>query len=262
MTPYFDDGKGIVIYLGDCLDLMPEFPDQSIDAAICDLPYGLTACAWDTVIPFAPMWRELKRLTKPRGAIVLFGQEPFSSLLRMSNLDWYKHDWVWDKQLSGNFILAKVRPMIIHENICVFGDGAVEYHPIMSDADQDKIKTRRIGRTTSASSIFDNRLVGRSSVDYDDAKRYPTSILSYSKYAAECNQLSRQHPTQKPLALMKYLIQTYTQPGDTVLDFAMGSGSTIRAAKDLGRKAIGIELVEAYAEIAARRLSQEVMELC
>ena len=246
MQPYYDD-KGITIFCGDCLKVMPGLEAQSFDAIITDPPYGTTACAWDTVIPFAPMWGELRRLIRPRGAIALFGSQPFTSALVMSNPGWFRYEWVWDKRLPTGFLDAERKPLKRHENIIVFSDGRAEYRPIM-----------RTGQLRHKGSARRSDIYGRyerTAGKYDD-QYYPTSILDFSG----ADRTDR-HPTQKPLALMEYLILTYTDSGACVLDFTMGSGTTLRAAKNLGRRAVGIELEEKYCSIAARRLQQEVMEL-
>lgn len=247
MQPYYYN-NGITIYHGDCLTIMPTLPDRSIGAVVCDPPYGTTACAWDSPIPLAPMWAELKRLVRKGGMIVLFGQEPFSSLLRVSNFDWYKYDWVWDKHMPTGYLNAKRQPLRQHELISVFCDEAGTYTPIMR---RGVLRTK--GGMRRSSSVWGKH---HSTAQVSD-EYYPTSIISISN----ATRLDKLHPTQKPVALMEYLIATHTTPDDTVLDFAIGSGTTLRAAKNLGRAAIGIEKEERYCEIASRRLSQEVLEL-
>ncbi len=195
---------------GDCLEIMPTIPDGSVDMILCDLPYGTTACKWDVVIPFEPLWKEYKRIIKKNGAIVLFGSEPFSSHLRLSNLKWYKYDWVWNKEVNGAFATVKYRPGIIAENISVFSLGVVKYNPIMTDAKMDRIRPINLGSSGSDSAKVASG-TAKSKHDYNPRKRYPTNILTYSKYNAECNQLNRVHPTQKPIALLEYLIRTYSQ---------------------------------------------------
>lgn len=245
---YYDDGRGIQIYLGDCLEVMPTLAAQSFDAIICDPPYGTTACAWDTVIPFAPMWSELKRLIKPRGAIVLFGSQPFTSALVMSNPRMFGYEIVWDKKLPTGYLDANRKPMKRHENILLFYDGRPTYNPIMRRG-----IARTKGGMKAPSPIYGK---ANSTIKTNDDNYYPTSIFEIGNTDRDVD-----HPTQKPIALMKYLIATYTNPNDTVLDFAMGSGTTLAAAKLLGRRAIGIELEERYCEIAARRLQQEILDL-
>jgi DNA modification methylase len=246
VKPFYDH-EGITIYLGDALAVMAELPPASVDAVICDPPYGTTACAWDTVIPFAPMWAQVKRLLRPRGACVLFGSQPFTSALVMSNPGWFKYEWVWEKTNAVDFALAAIRPRKMHENIVVFAEQGHTYNPQMEKGAAYVDRPRR--RTNNIhGSVMPNLGITNSGT------RYPSSVRRMSN-----GNNGAVHPTQKPLALLEYLILTYTNVGDVVLDFTIGSGTTLRAAKNLGRKAIGVELEERYCEIAARRLSQEVL---
>jgi len=230
----------IKLILGDCLEKMKDIPDESIDAVICDPPYGTTACKWDTVIPFEPMWEQLKRVTKKNGAIVLFGSEPFSSALRMSNIENYKYDWVWNKRAFSNQMMAKKQPLRIIENIIVFNSSI--YYP------QGLIK---YGKTTrQGSKVTDNIGGGIRATSYrQEFTNYPKNLIEFSKDRPSI------HPTQKPVALMEYLIKTYTQDGETVLDFTMGSGTTMLACQNLNRNGIGIELDPTYLEIAKSRIN-------
>ena len=246
--------------LGDCLEVMPSIPDKSIDMIMADLPYGTTACKWDTIIPFEQLWEQYKRIIKDSGAIVLTASQPFTSALVMSNPKMFKYEWVWDKEISGGFATAKYRPMQVTESICVFGKGKINYLPIMEEANPKNI--RPINNGSSQSETMNKIGNGAKSKDnYNPNKRYPKNIIKYSKYNAECNQLNRIHPTQKPVALMSYLIKTYTNAGDTVLDNVMGSGTTGVACKLLKRNFIGVELDPTYFEIAKKRIegTQEMM---
>ena len=235
----------IELYFGDCLDIMPQLEPNSIDCIICDLPYGTTKCKWDVVIPFDKLWEQYNRIIKDNGAIVLFGSEPFSSELRLSNKENYKYDWIWDKVKPNGHLVAKYRPMQRTENISVFGNGKLNYYPIMVDRDKPK-KSKEYSRTEiMGGSITDDK--GKTL-----NKKYPQNILVYSN-ASQKNKL---HPTQKPIELLEYLIKTYTQEGETVLDNTMGSGSTGVAALNLHRKFIGIELDEKYFEIAKERIEK------
>jgi site-specific DNA-methyltransferase (adenine-specific) len=225
---------------GDCLELMKTIPDGSIDAIITDPPYGTTACKWDSVIPFEPMWEELKRIIKPNGAIVLFGSEPFSSALRMSNIKQYKYDWVWDKKQQGNHGLAKYQPLKIHENILIFI--GKNYYPQMITG-----KIRKKGGYNVKNTIA----TGMKQINPKLSNQYyPKSILEFSN----ANKKGKVHPTQKPVELMEYLIKTYTNENEVVLDFTMGSGTTGVACKNLNRNFIGIELDETYFNIAKERI--------
>ncbi len=257
-------GKEISLYLGDCLEVMKSIPGGSVDMILTDPPYGKTACKWDSVIPLKPMWGQLKRVIKPNGAIVLFGSEPFSSALRMSNIENYKYDWIWDKMQGGNFLNSKRMPLRRHENISVFYKKQPLYIPKMEDKEQHKV--RPIGNRKPFEGGYIGATNGRLSVSYDNRKSFPTDILEYSSRSAECNTINRKHPTQKPVALMEYLIKTYTNEGETVLDFATGSGTTGVACKNLSRNFIGIENDEGHFKTAQGRIStakrQEVLDLC
>lgn len=237
------------LFQGDCLELMKDIPDGSIDCVITDPPYGTTACKWDTIIPFEPMWEQLKRITKKNGAIVLFSSQPFTSALVMSNPKMFKYEWVWNKKKHANAMLAKIQPLKIHENILVFGNSRVNYFPI---------KEKRKPRVDKISSIkngdnFGGKIVERQ-YSNPDGLYNPKSILEISN----ANQANKLHPTQKPVALMEYLIKTYTNPGDTVLDNCMGSGTTGVAAVRNGRFFLGMELDEGYFKIAQDRIQREL----
>ena len=228
---------------GDCLELMDSIPSKSIDLILCDLPYGTTACKWDVVIPFEELWKQYNRIIKDRGAVVLFGAEPFSSTLRMSNIKNYKYDWVWDKKKAGNIMLCKYQPMKITENVMIFNKH--NYYPIMELRDKvKKSKCYGIGETMGGL-LKDNSLKTYT-------HRYPKNILSFSN----ANQKGKVHPTQKPTDLLEYLIKTYTNENDLVLDFTMGSGSTGVACANTNRKFIGIELDNNYFNIASKRIEE------
>jgi len=230
--------------LGDCLERMKEIPDGSVDMILADPPYGTTACKWDSVIPLDAMWQQLKRVIKPNGAIVLFGSEPFSSALRMSNIKQYKYDWVWDKKIPSGMCNAKIMPMKQSENISVFINGKNFYYPQMVQRD-NPIKS---GGMTGSLSAGAKGLKKIETKVYTE--KYPTTHLVFDKI-----RKGSLHPTQKPVALMEYLIKTYTNENETVLDFCMGSGSTGVAAKNLNRKFIGIEKDETYFKIAQDRIN-------
>jgi len=227
---------------GDCLEKMKDIEGGSVDAIITDLPYGTTACKWDVVIPFEPMWAQVKRVIKDNGAIVLFGSEPFSSYLRLSNIKDYKYDWIWNKRKAGNIFLAKYQPMKIHEIISVFNSKI--YYPIKTP--RDKIKTSKNYGT--GESMGGNKEKEAKVYLYTD--KNPVSIIDVSN----ASQKGKVHPTQKPVALLEYLIKTYTNEGDTVLDFCMGSGTTGVACVQTGRHFIGIENDLTYFNIATRRI--------
>lgn len=228
---------------GDCLDLMAQIPDGSVDMILCDLPYGTTACKWDTVIPFDALWAHYKRVIKPNGAVVLFGQEPFSSVMRLSNINDYKYDWVWDKVKPGAFATAKYAPLKQHELISVFYRNAGAYNPQM--VARNKVKKSKIYSSSDSAAVKYNDEVER---EYTEL--YPKSIIVESN----ANQRGKVHPTQKPVALCEYLINTYTNEGETVLDNCMGSGTTGVACLNTGRNFIGIEKDPKYFEIARNRI--------
>ena len=234
----------IDLYNGDCIEVMKNIPSKSVDMILCDLPYGTTKCKWDSIIPFDKLWENYNRVTKDNAAIVLFGTEPFSTELRHSNLKMYKYDWIWDKVKPNGHLVAKHRPMQRNENISVFGKGKINYYPIMVERDKPK-KSKEYSRT---------EIMGGNTTDNKGKtlnKKYPQNILVYSN-AYQKNKL---HPTQKPVELLEYLIKTYTQEGEVVLDNCMGSGTTGVACKNLNRKFIGIELDDTYYEIAKNRIN-------
>lgn len=240
------------LHCGDCLDIMPTLEAGSIDAIICDPPYGVTSCKWDAVIPFAPMWENIKRLIKPRGAVVLFGSQPFTSALVMSNPQWFKYSWVWVKNRPSDKFNAKNKPMKKHEDVCVFSSGTTAnrserrmiYVPQGLTSSGKKVR----GATGQRHHGFRPSWKTEYVLEHTG---YPTSILTFSK-----DDATTTHPTQKPVDLLAYLIRTYTNPGETVLDFTMGSGSTGVATIQEGRRFVGIEKDAGYFEIAQRRISE------
>ena len=234
-----------ILLHGDCLDLMATI-ESGIDMILCDLPYGTTACKWDTVIPFDALWAHYKRVIKPNGAIVLFGVEPFSSSLRSSNLKMYRYDWVWVKERGQNFANAKKQPMRSHEMISVFYPKQPTYNPIMTPAPTANIRKPQY-HTAHKSEVYGMNKMP--SIDYDATMRYPLSCLNFNGGRAR----DKMHPTQKPVALCEYLIRTYTNEGETVLDNCMGSGTTGIACLNTGRNFIGIEKDQKYFEIARNR---------
>ena len=231
---------------GDCLERLKEIPDGIVDLILTDPPYGTTACKWDSVIPFELMWEQLKRVIKPSGAIVLFGSEPFSSALRMSNIKQFKYDWVWDKVTAKGHLVAKIRPMQQTENICVFGDGKINYHPIMVERDKPR---KDVDVEYSRTEIMGGKTTKEQSKIVRD-KKYPKNVLTFSN----ASQKDKLHPTQKPVTLLEYLINTYTTENETVLDFTFGSCSTGVTCLNTNRKFIGIELDDNYFDIGAERM--------
>jgi site-specific DNA-methyltransferase (adenine-specific) len=225
----------IGLFNDDCLKIMAAIPSASIDAVICDPPYGTTACKWDSIIPLEPMWEQLKRIIKPNGAIVLFGSQPFTTKLITSNMKMFKYCWYWEKR-PVNFLNAKKQPMRNIEDICVFNSRI--YNP------QGLIRTKKINRRYNQ-----QETVGKHGL---------TNISEYTNYPNQLIKIINNdrglHPTQKPVALMEYLIKTYTNDGEIVLDFTMGSGTTGVAAVNSGRHFVGIELDKGYFDIAQARI--------
>ena len=232
----------IELIQGDCLEKMKDIPDGSIDMVLTDPPYGTTACKWDSIIPLEPMWEQLKRIIKPNGAIVLFGSEPFSSALRMSNIKNYKY-WVWHKRTSANVAIAKFQPLKTHEMIHIFSSkGKALYYPQIR-----KGKKRMKGGKVKGGEASG----GMKPLYYESDEYYPVSLLDIKTERGY-------HPTQKPVALMEYMIRTYTNGGETVLDFTMGSGTTGVACKKLNRNFIGIEIDSEYFKIAEKRINENL----
>jgi len=237
----------------DCLAEMDKLISEwvKVDAIICDPPYGTTACKWDTIIPFDKMWERLNKLIKPNWAIVLFGSEPFSSALRMSNIKQYKYDWVWDKKKAGNIFLAKHQPMKTFENILVFSKNKHNYFPIMTPRDKvKKSKNYGTGEAIGGNGIKEDKV-------YTYTEKYPVAILEFSN----ASQRGKIHPTQKPVALMEYLIKTYTQEWELVLDFTMWSWSTGVACVNTNRDFIWIELDEWYYKIGCDRILNNPLQI-
>jgi site-specific DNA-methyltransferase (adenine-specific) len=241
------------LFCGDCLDIMPTL-DGPFDAIIADLPYGTTACKWDTVIPFEPLWTQYKRLIKPRGAIVLFGSQPFTSALVMSNPKWYQYELIWEKDKASNFAVAKYRMLKYHENLSVFFQEAGTYNPQMWDAGRP---CNTPGANGGMSGNTRGDVYGRSAPlrpNYEPSNlRYPKSIIRVNTLKHNDGEYAA-HPTQKPVALLEYLVRTYTNEGETVLDNTMGSGTTGVACVKTGRSFVGIDIVPEYVDIAEKRI--------
>ena len=236
------------LYSGDCLELMKDISSASVDLILTDPPYGTTNCRWDTIIPFDPMWEQLKRIIKPNGAICLFGGEPFSSALRMSNIKNFKYDWYWQKTTPTGFLNAKKQPLRNIETISVFYSKQPIYNPQKTHGHKRKVSLAKHKQNCKKAEEYND--YGLAS--YDSTERYPTQILQFKTD----RQKSALHPTQKPVALLEYLIKTYTNEGETVLDFTMGSGSTGVACVNTNRNFIGIELDEGYFNIAKKRIEE------
>ena len=249
----------IDLYNGDCLEVMKDIPDDSVDSIITDPPYGTTFCSWDSVIDLDLMWLELKRIIKKNGVIILFGSEPFSSALRMSNINEFKYDWVWEKGRASGHLHSKNKPLKAHENIMVFSEGTtvhknqsknrMTYNPIMELGKSYK----RVHKTQNTGKL--NHTPSKSNIDFigtiheNLGERYPRSVLK-----VKMHNVGNIHPTQKPVELMEYLIKTYTNKEETVLDFTMGSGTTCVVCINTYRNFIGIELDKEYFDLAKTRI--------
>ena len=240
----------IQLIKGECIEQMKLIPDGSIDAIITDPPYGTTACKWDSVIPFEPMWEQLNRIIKPNGAIVLFGSEPFSSALRMSNIKNYKYDWIWEKTQATGHLNAKKQPLRSNELISVFYKKQCTYNPQKTQGHKPMNSGVRKLSVQNKSEVY-----GKATKELPfggNTDRYPRTNIVFKSD----KQKSYLHPTQKPILLMEYLIKTYTNENETVLDFTMGSGSTGVAAVNTNRSFIGIEMDDKYFEIATNRINK------
>jgi site-specific DNA-methyltransferase (adenine-specific) len=225
---------------GDCLERMKEIPDKSIDMVLCDLPYGTTQCKWDTIIPFEPLWQQYNRIIKDNGAIVLTASQPFTTTLINSNIKHFRYSWTWEKEQGVNFLMAKKQPLKVHEDVCVFSKRQTVYNPQMSEGKPYISSKGDSGEVTGRVKKIQTKNKGT---------RYPRSIIQFKRETGL-------HPTQKPVALLEYLIKTYTLEGETVLDNCMGSGSTGVACINTGRNFIGIEKEEKYFEIAKSRIEK------
>ncbi len=241
------------IQQGDCLELMVSIPNKSIDMILADLPYGTTACSWDTIIPFEPLWENYKRIVKSNGCIALFGSEPFSSHLRLSNIKQYKYDWIWEKEQGSNPLNAKFQPIKIHEHIHIFSDsastysvnGVMQYYPIMVKGKPYAYNSKKDGNHTFHSSLNHKKYIN------NEGTRFPKTVLKF-------NTERGFHATQKPVSLLEYLILTYTNENQTVLDNTMGSGSTGVACIRTNRNFIGYEKDSNYFSIAEKRILEEI----
>ena len=240
----------IELHNGNCLELMKNIPDKSIDMILCDLPYGTSACSWDTIIPFEKIWEQYNRIVKDRSAIVLFGTQPFTSKLICSNLDMFKYCWTWDKCKVGGFTSAKLKPLKLFEDICVFSKGKtancnpnnMNYYP------QGLIKVDKISRSSNDTSPTGYARPSQTKFYKQEFTNYPKQLIKFPL------DKGRVHPTQKPVELLEYLIKTYTQEREVVLDNCMGSGSTGVACVNTNRSFIGIELDKNYFNIAKERI--------
>ena len=236
------------IYNEDCLEGMKRIADKSVDMILCDLPYGTTACKWDTVIPFEPLWEQYERVIKDNGAIVLTASQPFTSALVMSNPKMFKYEWIWEKEAGSNFAVVKYQPMKEHESVLVFGKGRTQYYPIK----QERIGSRK-GRITKGN---DNGRKGSLYGDFKGIGEFDVPKLRGPRSVQFFKRERGLHPTQKPVALFEYLIKTYTNENETVLDNCIGSGTTAIACINTNRNFIGFELDETYFDLANERINK------
>lgn len=252
------DNKDIQLWRGDCLELMKNIPDKSVDAIICDLPYGTTDCKWDTIIPFDKLWEQYNRIIKDNGAICLFGSEPFSSYLRMSNIKHYKYDWIWKKTTSTGFQHAKNMPLKNYEIISVFSNGSMGHKSLLGDKrmvynPQGIVRVDKISKNTKNKwGNIAGKRPSHKEAFITEFENYPTMILDYTI------DKGIGHPTAKPVALIEYLVKTYSNEGDLILDNTMGSGTTGVACVNTNRRFIGIELDEGYFNIATKRIDDAI----
>ena len=249
ITPYYETELG-VLYHGDCLEIMPML--ESVDMILCDLPYGITACKWDAVIPFKPLWSQYKRMIKDNVAIVLTSSQPFTSMLVMSNPLWFKYSLVWDKIFPTGFLNANRMFMRSHEDIIIFYNKQPTYNPQKVRGQKNHSKKSQASKTNvygKFTQVDNSEVLGK--------MKHPKSILTFHKDHPSITL----HPTQKPVALFEYLVETYTNKGDMVLDNCLGSGTTAIACERLNRRWIGIEIEEKYCEISAKRIEKERQQL-
>ena len=242
---------------GDCLIEMKQIEDQSIDMILCDLPYGTTSCSWDSIIPFDKLWEQYERIIKNNGAIILFGQEPFSSKLRLSNSKLYRYDWIWEKSNPSNIALANKQPMRYHEMISVFYKKQPTYNKQMIKRINRGVATQQKSGKPFVNRTSDQTALKEIEVDpnkYDKDWKNPSTVLKFPSLRPTSKEFCK-HPTQKPKALLKYLIKTYTNENEIVLDNCMGSGSTGVACLETNRQFIGIEKDKTYFDIAQQRIA-------
>lgn len=246
------DGKKEIL-LGDCLELMKDIPNGSIDMILCDLPYGTTACKWDSIIDLDLLWKQYKRIIKDNGAIVLTASQPFTTKLISSNYEMFKYEWIWDKCQCTNFYNAKRQPLKKHESILVFNKH--NYYPIMEKIDKNDYRYRKNGRNSpiKQGGVYGNV---KQKIRIETGQRYPNTILKISN----TNAKSKKHPTQKPIALFEYLIKTYTNEGETVLDNCAGSGTTAIACINTNRNFIVMEKEQTYYEMILKRVEEKRKE--
>lgn len=241
------------VHYGDCLELMKKIDDKSVEMILCDLPYGTTACSWDSIIPLDKLWKQYERIIKDDGVIVLTASQPFTSILINSNIGWFRYEWIWQKAVGSNFASLKFQPMKEHENILVFSKGKHRYFPIKQERKGTGAKRLEAGykSDTLTGEVYGKIQGDRTKRNYSKL-RYPSSVQFFNNRESDRGL----HPTQKPVALFEYLIKTYTEEGDLVLDNCIGSGTTALACKRNKRRFIGIEIEKKFVDIANKRLEE------
>jgi site-specific DNA-methyltransferase (adenine-specific) len=245
--------SSVSIIQGDCLQEMPKLEAKSVDMILTDLPYGMTNNHWDSQLPLNALWIQFKRIIKEKGAIVLFADEPFTSLLITSNLENFKYRLVWDKDTGGGFLNAKIMPLKQTEDICVFGYGTINYYPILKKKPLNRV--RPISFTGRQSENYGEVKVKKPSEGYDNTLNYPTNLLKFPSHNGECNPQNIIHPTQKPVKLFEYLIKTYSKEGNLILDCCAGSGTTAVACLNSNRRYTCIEKEQFYFEVMKQRVA-------
>ena len=244
------------VHCADCLEFMKEMPDKSVDMILCDLPYGTTACKWDVIIPFEPLWVQYKRIIKDNGAIVLTASQPFTSALVMSNIKWFKYEWIWKKNAGSNFATTKHQPMKEHENILIFSNGTTVYNQQKqprSDSGLARVKSSPMTFNRKTDGVYKDIFVGNITKYKANELRCPSSVQNFNRERGI-------HPTQKPVALFEYLIRTYTNEGETVLDNCAGSGTTAIACINTKRNYIQIEKEQKYFDIIEKRIANHIAQ--
>ena len=250
----------ILLLYGDCIDIVPKLNPLSVDAIITDIPYGTTNCRWDTIIPFDELWRIVKHVLKPKGVFVTTASQPFSGALVMSNPKWFRYEWIWVKNRGSGHLNANKNPMRYHENILVFSSGKTPFYPIHEDYSETSKYRAKVGQKylpktdESKDGIVYGKFKNKPTVRIRPDGRYPSSVKYFD--VVNIQNGSRVHPTQKPVAMYEYLIKTYTNEGEIVLDITMGSGTTMEACVNTGRKGIGIEKDKKCYDVAVSRLGQ------
>jgi site-specific DNA-methyltransferase (adenine-specific) len=251
--------NNIKLYNGDCLELMQNIPNESIDMILCDLPYGTTACKWDTIIPFDKLWEQYERIIKPNGAIVLFGSQPFTSLLIKSNIRMFKYEWIWEKTMPTGVAQSSYMPMKYHENIVVFYNKKPTFNKILADRNESSLSRAKYKIQGSSDKSNHINMGKQEPTFYNPTKVNPKSVLKFNS-VPNTPKGSKLHPTQKPIELFEYLVKTYTNENDLVLDNCIGSGTTAISCINTNRKCIGIEKDKEYFDKAMQRINNHTAQ--